>query len=101
MRDAHIDYIKRAPELPLLHFLSFINLFVKATAVRALIEHHAQQHTRSGVGSSNSSQVGLTIVVDTYCDVCDGGLLHIPWHVDPSILLVLLGQFEQTRELDA
>lgn len=93
--DIGVGYVSRDPSLPVVDFLSFLKVFSKATAVRSVIEGRQHQTTTTAITSKSrvttTEHVGLHLIVGTRCDVCNGGQLMVPWHIDPSILLVLLG----------
>lgn len=88
---AGVGYVSRDPALPLANFLSFAKVFVQSLAVRGVLERRGGS-TPVG-GAATPSDVGLSIIVSpARCDVRDGGRLFIPWYMDPSILLALLGE---------
>lgn len=78
LAESNISYLKREPSLPLTYFLSFLQVFRQASAVRSVFEAHA-----------SNSDIGWSIVVGTRCEIREGKL-HIPWHMDPSVLIGLL-----------
>lgn len=86
LQEAGIDYVERDPLLPLEHFLSFVQVFCAAGAVRSVLEGQRSLHTKS----HEDNGVGLTVIVGLQCDVRDGGRLFIPWYMDPTVLITLL-----------
>jgi hypothetical protein len=99
LAEAGVGYVSRDPALPLANFLSFAKVFVQSLAVRSVLEHrNASAPTRSSTATPDD--VGLSIIVSpSRCDVRDGGRLFIPWYVDPSILLALLGEHAPHHQL--
>ncbi|KAH8618310.1 hypothetical protein ERJ75_000293200 [Trypanosoma vivax] len=85
LTESGIGYIVRDPSLPLAQFLSFLKVFVGATAVRAVLEGSSRT-TRT----ITSEDVGFVLVVGATCDVRDGGQFVVPWWADPSLLVPLL-----------
>lgn len=93
-----IGYVFRDQCLPLPHFLSFVQVFCRCTAVRAVLE--AQWKATGGkekeaVGEGvnkvlTPAEVGLSITVGMQCDVREGGRLLVAWDMDPNILVSLL-----------
>ncbi|KAH8604515.1 hypothetical protein ERJ75_001710000 [Trypanosoma vivax] len=74
LTESGIGYIVRDPSLPLAQFLSFLKVFVGATAVRAVLEGSSRT-TRT----ITSEDVGFVLVVGATCDVRDGGQFVVPW----------------------
>lgn len=98
LADAGVGYVTRDPELPLAQYLSFVKLFIQSSAVRSVLE---RSHS-SANGAATAESVGLSIIVcSDRCDVRDGGQLFIPWYMDPSILLALLGDSATPCALNA
>lgn len=97
---AGVGYVSRDATLPLANFLSFAKVFVQSLAVRGVLERRdGGTHTS---GTVTSDDIGLSIIVSpSRCDVCDGGRLFVPWYVDPSILLALLGEHTPHHQLHA
>lgn len=89
LEEAGIRYVVRDRALPLHLFLSFVEVFIRASAVRSVLESRASS-SRQGVSALDSQDVGLTIIVGSVCDVRDGGRLYVPWSMDPSVLVALL-----------
>ncbi|EPY17200.1 hypothetical protein AGDE_16374 [Angomonas deanei] len=96
--NAGVGYVERHPELPLTNYLSFVKIFVGASAVRSVIEKDAASGGTKRV--LDGADIGLRIIVGTKCDVSEGGRLFIPWYMDPNTLIVLLGEKEGPEELE-
>eukprot|EP00796_Vickermania_ingenoplastis_P007490 gene7490-5277_t len=96
---AGVGYMIRDPQLPLANFLSFVQVFCAAAAVRGVLEGgeppSSSLRTSPRQATLTPDDVGLTIIVGTHCDVRDGGRLYVPWTMDPNLLVALLGEEEE------